>query len=104
MALIEIFFTQTVTIRPYVRMLAGEPLYGDPEIRKCRLEHSKIRKTFSGNEGGSVFQDPAGAKMYCVGDPIPIGSIVECGDRDYVVSKCIVMYGFSADHLEVTLQ
>ncbi len=104
MALIEMFFTKTVTIRPYVRMGAGEPVYGEPETRRCRLERGKQLRSVMLNPSGVIDQAPAGARMYCVGEPIPTGSIVEDGDRDYVVTQCLVLNGFMDDHLEVTLQ
>lgn len=104
MALIEIFFTQSVTIRPFVREGAGEPIYGEPETRKCRLERGGTLKATPRNQNGVINTVPSGARMYCVGSPIPEGSIVESADRDYIVTNCRILNGFTDDHLEVTLQ
>lgn len=104
MALIELFFTQTVTIQPFIRQGAGVPIYGETETRKCRLERGRKARSSGFGASGVVDDEPAGARMYCVGSPIPVGSIVGYGGRDYVVTQCLVMNGFMDDHLEVTLQ
>lgn len=104
MALIELFFTQTAVIMPYVRQGPGEAIYGEPETRKCRLEIGMILKNEGKGQYGVINATPSGARMYCVGKPIPAGSIVEYGDRNYVVTDCKVMNGFADDHLEVILQ
>ena len=104
MALIEMFFTQTVTIIPFLRQGPGEPIYGDPEVRKCRLERGGTLKSTRVNQNGVINTVPAGARMYCVGSPIPAGSIVQYGDRDYIVADCRILNSFMDDHLEVTLQ
>lgn len=104
MALIDLFFTQSVTIRPFIRMGAGEPLYGEPETRRCRLERGKSLRNGGFGAAGIVNTQPAGARMYCTGSPIPNGSLVEYEDRDYVVVSCKIMNGFADHHLEVTLE
>lgn len=104
MALIELFFTQTVTITPFIRQGAGEPIYGDPETRKCRLERGRSYKSTRAGQDGVINTEPSGARMYCTGTPIPNGSIVRYGDRDYTVVSCQILNGFSDDHLEVTLE
>ena len=104
MALIVLFFTQSVTIRPFIRYGAGEAIYGEPETRKCRLERGKKLKNGRMGSSGVIEEIPAGARMYCVGSPIPTGSIVEYGDRDYVVTECRILNGFMDDHLEVALE
>ena len=103
MSLIQLFFRQSVTIRPFIRIASGEPIYGEPETRRCRLERGKtLQKSFSPD--GVVNQAPSGARLYCTGSAIPLGSIVETPERDYIVTQCQVLNGFADDHLEVTLQ
>ena len=104
MSLIELFFTQTVTIRPFIRQGAGEPIYGAPETRKCRLESkSKLKPTYK-NPRGVIDQIPKDTRMYCVGSIIPDGSIVTYRGIEFVVTDCRVLNGFVDDHLEVILQ
>ena len=103
MPLIQLFFRQSVTILPFLRIGDGQPIYGEPETRKCRLERGKtLVKGFT--PAGVANAAPAGARMYCTGSPIPLGSIVETEERDYIVTQCLVLNGFKDDHLEVTLQ
>ena len=102
MALIEFFFRQTATIRPFLRDAGAEPIYGDSETRECRLQRGKYL-TQAGGASGTVDQIAGNAKMFCVGNPIPSRSIVECDGQEYVVIDCAVKNGFADHHLEVML-
>lgn len=104
MALIERFFTQVVTIRPFLRDGAGCPIYGDPEERKCRLEYGFRNVNAGYGADGVVSEVTSGCRMFCCGKPIPMRSIVSYKDRDYVVTGCTIQRAFSFSHLEVTLE
>ena len=104
MPLIEFLFRQTVRIQPFLRQSSGEPIYGPEETRRCRLERGASLSSSGHGASGVYNSSPAGAKMFCCGAPIPIGSIVITDERDYVVTNCRIMNGFSDHHLEVTLQ
>ena len=104
MSMIERFFTQEVKIRPFVRDGSGIPIYGEPETRKCRIEFGvKLNRSGHG-ASGTVESVPAGARMFCTGDPIPMRSIVTYKDRDFTVNGCNIMRGFASSHLEVSLE
>lgn len=103
MSLIELFFGQIAIITPFVREASGEPVYGPPDVRKCRMERGK-HLTTGGGASGTVDQTVAQAKMFCVGEPIPERSIVECDGQVFIVINCEVMRGFADNHLEVYLE
>lgn len=103
MALIEAFFCQEATIRPYLREGSGEPIYGETETRPCRMERGRKIKTTYKNPDGQIDQVVAEAKMFCVGSPIPEKSLVTCDGQEFVVIQCKVLNGFYDHHLEVYL-
>lgn len=103
MSLIELFFTQTATITPFVREGSGCPIFGTPETRKCRMERGR-HLMGGGSADGTVDQIVANARMFCVGDAIPSRSRVTCDGQDFVVISCEVMRGFADNHLEVYLE
>lgn len=104
MALIEMFFTQTATITPFVRMGSGKPIYGQAETRRCRMERGKKLQNVYKNLDGTADEIVANARMFCTGDPIPSRSIVQCDGQEFTVIDCDVMNGFADHHLEVYLE
>lgn len=103
MGLISAFFRQTATITPFVRQGNGEPIYGEPEQRPCRMERGKHIKTVYKNMDGLFDDVVADAKMFCEGEAIPPDSKVECDGQQFTVINCRVMNGFADHHLEVML-
>lgn len=104
MPLIDFLLTQTAVIKPWIRQADGEDLYGDEQIRKCRLQRGRFLEHTYKNPSGALDQAPAKAKMFCTGSPIPERSIVTVDDEEYTVVSCYRAYGFAEDHLEVTLE
>lgn len=104
MSLINLFFRQEVTIKPFIRQGSGEPIYGKPEVRKCRFERGLKNKNVKLNPDGVINSYPAGSRLYCTGPAIPIQSIVLYENHEYIVVDCRVLNGFTDDHLEVTLE
>lgn len=104
MSMIERFFTQVVTIKPFIREGSGKPVYGDTETRKCRLEFGVKNRNGGHGASGTVNAVTAGCRMFCCGDPIPMQSIVTYKDREFVVTDCHIMRAFAVSHLEVTLE
>lgn len=103
MSLISAFLAQSAEIRPFIREGAAEPLYGQIEARKCRLQRGRHLVQTSG-ANGTADQVVANAKMFCEGLPIPERSIVTVDGIEYVVISCEIKNGFSDHHLEVYLQ
>lgn len=104
MALIDFVLTQEAIVTPWLREAEGEDIYGEPETRKCRIQHGDhLRHTYV-NPNGAFDQVEARAKLFCTGDPIPTRSIVECEGERFIVLDCYIAHGFQASHLEVTLQ
>lgn len=103
MGLIEMYFTQLATITPFVREGDAEPVYGEAETRKCRMERGR-HLVSGGAANGTTEQIVANAKMFCVGDPIPTRSLVQCDGQEFVVLSCDIMRGFADHHLEVYLE
>lgn len=109
MAIIDFLLRDEVTITPFVHQGNGEPVYGEPETRKCRIERGLHLRTTYKHPSGEIVQTTASARMFCRGDEIPVGSIVVYIDRlgkhhEMTVLDCVVATGFSQDHLEVTLE
>lgn len=105
MSVIERFFTQVVTIKPFIREGSGMPVYGDTETRKCRLEFGiKHRSPRGRGASGVLDTTTAGCRMFCCGEPIPMKSIVIYKDMEFVVADCHIMRAFSVSHLEVELE
>ena len=104
MSLIEMFFTQSATITPFVREGNGEPVYGKTETRPCRMERGKHLQNVYSNNDGTVDQALASAKMFCTGAPIPERSLVVCDGQEFVVINCEIKNGFADNHLEVYLE
>jgi hypothetical protein len=103
--MIERFFTQVVTIKPFIREGSGRPVYGDTETRKCRLEFGIKNGSLRGRGANGILDTTtAGCRMFCCGDPIPMQSIVTYKDREFVVTDCQIMRAFAVNHLEVTLE
>lgn len=103
MSLIECLFRQTVVIRPFIRYASGEPMYGPPQTRKCRFQAGSKLTVTAKDFDGLMDNESAESKMFCVGTPIPTRSIVEYGDRDYIVIECEEKFAFTDSHLEVRL-
>ena len=104
MGLIEMFFAQEAVITPFVREGDAEPVYGESETRKCRMERGKHLQHTYKNPSGSLDQTVANAKMFCEGEPIPERSLVVCDGQEFVVIDCEVKNGFADNHLEVYLE
>ena len=104
MALIEMFFTQTAVITPFIREADAQPVYGEPETRKCRIQRTRHLKHVYVDPDGELDEVTANGKMFCCGNPIPPRSLVDMGDEHYIVIHCDVMNGFADHHLEVTLE
>jgi len=102
--MIESFFTKQVVIKPFIRQGSGEPVYGEIETRKCRMERGLNLKTVYKNPDGQIDDTAASAKMFCVGKPIPPRSIVTYEGQEFTVINCADHGGFSNDHLEVYLE
>jgi len=103
-ALIDGFLRQTVTIKPYIREASGGPVYGDEEVRRCRLQRGRNLQTVYKNADGQIDQTLADTKMFCTGAAIPERSIVIYEEREYIVLKCHILNGFQDSHLEVYLE
>lgn len=104
MALIEMLFMQQAVISPFIREGNSRPVYGPPETRACRLERGKhLRHTYK-DQGGSLDQVAANAKMFCVGSAIPSRSLVVCDGQEFTVIDCEIKNGFADNHLEVYLE
>ena len=104
MALIDFALTQRCVIYPWLREAAGEDIYGDPEVRKCRIQIYTNLKDHTKNAHGPVDDEAANAKMFCTGSTIPTRSRIECDGESYIVLKCYRERGFKLDHLEVMLE
>lgn len=109
MALIEFLFRDRVTIRPFLRQGNGEPVFGEAEQRRCRMQRGLHLRTTYKNPDGEVVQNRANAKMWCCGAPIPTGSQVTYTDENGLITRmivldCYVAKGFADDHLEVLLE
>lgn len=104
MSMIGFLLRQTAVIQPWIRSANGEDIYGEEEIRPCRLQRSRSLQNAQKYENGTMDQVVARAKMFCVGDTIPERSIVTVGDKEYIVIECYRAFGFNEDHLEVVLQ
>lgn len=102
--LIDFLLRQTATIKPWVRYANGDDIYGEPEVRKCRIQRTRdLEHTFK-NPDGTMDQVLARAKMFCTGAPIPERSIVTVDGLEYIVLECYRAVGFGEDHMEVVLQ
>ena len=104
MSLIEAFFDKEAIIRPYLRYGGGAPVYGEPQVRACRLEPAPNVKIVYKNASGSIVETVASALMFCTGEEIPVNSECTVGGRTMRVIKCPVMSGFAQHHLEVYLE
>jgi len=104
MPFIEAFFTHEVKLKPFVRMGGGMPVYGKTKTMKCRLQRGKLLKTPKSTADGVIDEAPHGMKMFCVGKPIPLRSVVEYHGREFIVVDCRIAAGFKDDHLEVMLE
>lgn len=104
MSLIELFFTQTATIKPFSHMGNGEPVYGEEETRRCRMERGKNLRAIGTGANGDIEEIAAHARMFCVGEQIPSRSKVTCDGQEFTVINCAVMNGFADNHLEVYLE
>lgn len=103
MGLIAAFFDRECTIRPFLRMGGGEPVYGPDEMRPCRLEDGKHIRTTYKNPSGQIDQVEARAKLFCEGEEIPTSSIITCDGKSYIVVDCHGARGFSLNHQEAYL-
>lgn len=106
MSLIDFLLTQECTIKPWIRSASGEDIYGEPEVRKCRLQakNELANTTVYIHTSGALDVEHANAKLYCKGDPIPNRSVVTCEGREFIVLNCYPARGFTGSHLEVSLQ
>lgn len=104
MGMLSFFLNQTCAIYPFIREGSGEPIYGDPEYRKCRLETGGNLKTTGVGTGGNVLQVTASARMFCEGEYIPSKSRVVLDGRNYIVINCDICRTMVNHHLEVYLE
>lgn len=104
MALIDFLLRQTATITPWVRYANGEDIYGETETRPCRIQRMRDLEVTYKNPDGTIDQVVARATMFCCGSPIPERSVVKVDGQEYIVLRCYRAFGFSEDHLEVTLE
>jgi hypothetical protein len=104
MGLINLFLQQEAIVLPYLRQGSGEPIYGEAERRKCRLERGANLKVTYKNADGALEQVVANALMFCVGEPIKPKSKVTVNGNDYIVINCVIAAGFNDSHLEVYLE
>ena len=103
MSLLRCFLNDTCQIFPYLREGAGEPLYGDPEPRRCRLDEGiRLRADLTGLSG-TVLEAPGGARLFLEGDPVPVKSRVVVRGRDFAVTACHLCEAFSGHHVELEL-
>ena len=82
MALIDLFFRQTATIKPFIREGNGEPVYGNEETRPCRMQRGKRLDSTYKNPDGEIDEVTANARMFCRGEPSPARSLVTCDGQD----------------------
>lgn len=104
MGLIDLFFTQTATIKPFSHMGNGEPVFKAEETRACRMERGKNLRTIGKGSNGDIEEIVAHARMFCTGAEIPSRSIVTCEGQEFTVINCVIMNGFADNHLEVYLE
>lgn len=104
MGLIDLFFTQTAVIEPFLHMGDGEPVFGARETRACRMERGKNLRTIGKGSSGDVEEIAAHARMFCTGSEIPSRSKITCEGQEFTVINCSVMNGFADNHLEVYLE
>lgn len=102
--MIEPLLIHQATITPYIRQGSSGPLYGDPEVRHCRMEPGIQNKVVYKNPSGSIQETVAGMLMFCLGDPIPVQSRVVWEGREMRVIRCQEMMGMGRHHLEVDLE
>lgn len=107
MSYIEAFFCQKVTVIPYIRYGAGEPVYGEPYDMMCRIQIKKAIASTSSGMSGVTEEVIKSGLMFCVGHPkgtpIPVKSIVRYFDDEFVVKSCEPCHTFTFSHFEVTL-
>lgn len=104
MALIDMLLTQSAVITPFIREGNAEPIYGESEVRPCRMERGKHLNHVYKNPSGALDEVAANAKMFCRGGYIPPRSLVVCDGQEFVVINCEVKNGFADNHLEVYLE
>lgn len=104
MSLMTRFLTEEMSVKPYVRFGAGKTIYGEPEVRRCRVEPADNVKIVYKNPSGTITETVASALIFCEGSPIPINSIVNFHGRETRVIDCKEMYGFGLHHLEVSVE
>ena len=104
MSLLRGFLNQTCTVFPYLRDGAGEPVYGEPEVRPCRLDAgTELRSDLMG-QSGTLLEAPAEARLFLEGPGVPVKSRVTLGGRDYVVLACLEYRAFGRHHVELVLK
>jgi len=106
MSMIQFLLRWECKIKPFIRNVNGEDIYGPEETRKCRIEFGNYLVNHSqGGLGSVIDQIAAKAKMFCTGDPIPTRSIVYFEGRTLIVIGCSPKYGMGGiDHLEIMLE
>lgn len=104
MGLIDFLLRQECVITPWIREGNGEDIYGEPETRACRVQVGRELESTYVNPDGQMDQVRHRTKMFCVGEPIPERSIVECDGETFTVTRCYRAYGFIGDHLEVVME
>lgn len=104
MGLIDFLLSKQAIIKPYQGQADGEPVYGEPETRPCRVEiHTNLTDGVKTVAAGQYDNAPANATMFTTGEAIPLRSSVVIEGHEYTVAECKVMVGFKAHHLEVKL-
>ena len=102
--MMEFLLVQQATIVPYLRQGSSGPLYGEPEVRKCRMEPGPGHKVVYKKPGGVIQETVANVLMFCLGDPIPVYSKVIWDGLEMMVVRCQQMMGMGLHHLEVDLE
>lgn len=102
--MIRAFLRDTCRIRPYLRNGMGQALYGEEEVRPCRLEDGVQEKVVYMDPSGRILEEVSTARLFTLGEPVPAGSQVRCGERCMRVLTCEEMVAFGRHHLEVLLR
>ena len=101
--MIRFCLNQTAGIRPFLRETMDGEVFGDMEVRPCRLEEDlQIRSVLRGFHG-EVENEKARAILYTEGEPVPVRSRVTVDNREYTALSCAVYRGFPGSYLEVLL-
>ena len=102
--MIRAFLRDTCRVRPFLRQGTGKALYGEEEERPCRLENGVAERVVYKDPSGRILEEVSNARLFTLGEPLPAGSEVCCGERVMRVLSCAEMAAFGRHHLEVLLR